>query len=124
MSPHNYTIVMKNLLILSLAISFMVACNAPTQVEDTSNDNNTSIPINKSPYDDQSTIAKSEKPIKVTIAQIVKDPAKYDGVMVQLTGQCVKINPDIMGKNWIHLRDGTGGADTNDLTVTTSETDP
>ena len=25
-----------------------------------------------------------------------------------------------MGKNWIHLQDGTGGEGTNDLTVTTS----
>jgi hypothetical protein len=33
----------------------------------------------------------------------------------------VKFTPAVMGKNWIHLRDGTGSdADgTNDLTVTT-----
>ena len=27
-----------------------------------------------------------------------------------------------MGKNWIHLQDGTGAAGTNDLTVTTAGT--
>jgi hypothetical protein len=37
----------------------------------------------------------------------------------------VKYNPAIMGKNWIHLRDGSGAAanDTNDILVTSqSET--
>jgi hypothetical protein len=35
----------------------------------------------------------------------------------------VKFSPSIMGKNWVHLRDGTGAkADgTNDLLVTTNE---
>jgi hypothetical protein len=32
----------------------------------------------------------------------------------------VKYNPEIMGKNWIHLRDGSGSAadNTNDILVT------
>lgn len=33
----------------------------------------------------------------------------------------VKFNPQIMGKNWLHVRDGSGDANahTNDLTITT-----
>jgi hypothetical protein len=34
----------------------------------------------------------------------------------------VKFSQQIMGKNWIHLQDGTGAAGTNDLTVTTDGT--
>ena len=33
----------------------------------------------------------------------------------------LKDNPGIMGKNWIHLRDGTGAEGSNDLLVTTSQ---
>jgi hypothetical protein len=35
----------------------------------------------------------------------------------------VKYNPSIMGKNWAHLRDGSGSAkdNTNDVLVTTKE---
>ena len=38
-----------------------------------------------------------------------------------VAGKVVKFNAAIMGKNWIHLRDGTGDAakETNDLLVTT-----
>ena len=37
-----------------------------------------------------------------------------------MRGKVVKFTPEIMGKNWIHLQDGTGAAGTSDLTVTTS----
>jgi hypothetical protein len=39
-----------------------------------------------------------------------------------LRGKVVKFSPQIMGKNWLHIQDGTGDATagTNDLTVTTA----
>ncbi|NNF33765.1 MAG: hypothetical protein HKN68_06635 [Saprospiraceae bacterium] len=43
----------------------------------------------------------------VPIAEIVKNPDKYTGKEIQVSGKCVKINPNIMGRNWIHLQDGT-----------------
>ena len=41
---------------------------------------------------------------------------------VVVRGQIVKYTPNVMGKNWIHLQDGSGNpADrSNDLAVTTS----
>jgi hypothetical protein len=39
-------------------------------------------------------------------------------------GKVVKTNPNIMGKNWLHVRDGSGAEGTNDLTVTTAGTAP
>ena len=38
-------------------------------------------------------------------------------------GVVVKYNPGILGRNWIHLQDGTGEAadGSNDITVTTAE---
>jgi hypothetical protein len=37
-------------------------------------------------------------------------------------GKVVKYNPEIMGKNWVHLRDGTGSTvdNSNDILVTTT----
>jgi hypothetical protein len=37
-------------------------------------------------------------------------------------GKVVKYNAEIMGKNWLHIQDGSGSADksNNDLTVTTT----
>jgi hypothetical protein len=35
----------------------------------------------------------------------------------------VKVNPDIMGKNWLHIQDGTGdlAKNTHDLVVTSAD---
>ena len=42
---------------------------------------------------------------------------------VAVRGKVVKYNPGVMGKNWIHLRDGSGSTEKkdNDLAVTTSD---
>ena len=43
---------------------------------------------------------------------------------VKVRAKVVKFLPDIMGKNWIHIQDGTGSAAgmNNDIAVTTTET--
>jgi len=43
----------------------------------------------------------------IKIAELVANPTAYEGKTVQLTGKCVKINPNIMKRNWIHLQDGS-----------------
>ena len=42
---------------------------------------------------------------------------------VLVRGKIVKYNAGIMGKNWIHLRDGSGSAadESNDILVTTTQ---
>ncbi|QNJ96623.1 hypothetical protein [Constantimarinum furrinae] len=52
------------------------------------------------------------------IAEIVANPQKYAGKTVQVTGKCVKVNPNIMNRNWIHLQDGS--KDDFDFVVTSN----
>lgn len=54
----------------------------------------------------------------LTIAELVKDPKKYEGQSIQLSGNCVKVNPNIMDRNWIHLQDGS--KDDYDLVITSN----
>jgi len=55
-----------------------------------------------------------------TVAEVVSMGAKLKGKTVLLHGKVVKYNAKIMGKNWLHLRDGSGKAadGTNDILVT------
>jgi hypothetical protein len=71
------------------------------------------------------------KPIKVakaeggkTIAEIFAGKAALKDREVAVRGKVVKYTPEVMGKNWIHLRDGSGSREknTDDLTVTTKGT--
>jgi hypothetical protein len=57
-----------------------------------------------------------------TVADVFAKKAELAGKPVKVRGKVVKFSPEIMGKNWIHLQDGTGEAGANDLTVTTSAT--
>lgn len=52
----------------------------------------------------------------IKIAEIVNNPETYAGKSVQISGVCTKINPGIMNRNWIHLKDGS--KDDYDLVVT------
>lgn len=55
-----------------------------------------------------------------TIGELLTSSASLDGQSVTLRGKIVKFNSGIMGKNWIHLRDGSkAGGEDADITVTT-----
>lgn len=55
----------------------------------------------------------------ISIAELFKNKEKYEGKKVKVSGQVVKVNNGIMGKNWIHIQDGTSDTDNYDLTLTT-----
>lgn len=59
----------------------------------------------------------------LSIADVWAKRNSLAGKEVTVRGTVVKVNEQIMGRNWIHLQDGSGSADakTNDLTITTEE---
>jgi len=52
-----------------------------------------------------------------TIEELFKNGAELDKKKVVVHGQAVKVTPNIMGKIWTHIQDGTGDKNkgTNDL---------
>lgn len=59
-----------------------------------------------------------------TIAEIFAKANELANKSIVLRARVVKVTSGILGKNWVHLKDGTGdpAARTHDLTVTTDET--
>jgi hypothetical protein len=55
-----------------------------------------------------------------TVSEIYLQKDKLVGKEVILRGKVVKFSPQIMGKNWMHIQDGTGDKGSNDLTITTA----
>ncbi|HEY5915594.1 MAG TPA: nucleotide-binding protein [Verrucomicrobiae bacterium] len=53
-----------------------------------------------------------------TVAEIYGEKSALSGKEVKVRGKVVKFNGGILGKNWLHLRDGTGSEGSNDLLVT------
>jgi hypothetical protein len=57
----------------------------------------------------------------VSIAELYANRGQYTGKIVKVKGQVTKVNEGIMGRNWVHLQDGTADGDNFDLTVTTED---
>lgn len=58
-----------------------------------------------------------------TVGEIHAQAKELNGKKVLVRGKIVKINMNIMGKNWVHIQDGTGSPMKNnhDLVLTTKE---
>jgi hypothetical protein len=74
----------------------------------------------------------SSEPIKVekakgkdayTVSELYAQSGTLDKKAVTVRGKVVKVSKGIMGKNWVHLRDGSGdaGKGTNNIVVTSQE---
>ena len=57
-----------------------------------------------------------------TVAALNTNKATLAGQTVSAQGKVVKVNNGIMGRNFLHIQDGTGDANSNDLTVTSKQT--
>jgi hypothetical protein len=68
-------------------------------------------------------VARAMGPDARTVAEVVAGKAALKDKPVLVRGQVVKVNLGIMGKNWVHLQDGSGSAadGTNDILVTTKD---
>lgn len=60
------------------------------------------------------------------LTTIFSNPESYNNKEIVVSGQVVKVNNGIMGKNWIHVQDGTKSEDGSnfDLTITSQQTVP
>lgn len=58
-----------------------------------------------------------------TVAEIYAQGAKLNLKKVSVRGKVVKVSANIMGKNWIHLQDGSGKPEdgTHDLVLTSQQ---
>ena len=68
-------------------------------------------------------VDKATGPDARTVAEIHAQKAALKEKPVSIHGKVVKYTAEVMGKNWIHLRDGSGDSakGDNDLTVTTRD---
>ena len=54
----------------------------------------------------------------IKIADLLKNKSGLQGKTVVIQGKCIKINPNIMGRNWIHIKDDST---TKELVVTSND---
>lgn len=57
-----------------------------------------------------------------TVAALNQNKAALAGQTISAQGKVVKVNNGIMGRNFVHVQDGTGDAASNNLVVTSKQT--
>ena len=57
-----------------------------------------------------------------TVAALNQNKAALAGQTISAQGKVVKVNNGIMGRNFVHVQDGTGDATSNNLVVTSKQT--
>lgn len=74
------------------------------------------------PSNDDVKVEKAAGENAYTIAELYAGKADLNEKKVKVRGKVVKVSMMIMGKNWLHLQDGTGdpNSSTHDLVVTTA----
>jgi DNA/RNA endonuclease YhcR with UshA esterase domain len=67
-------------------------------------------------------VEKSTAQNGYTVGELFAKGASLNKQKVTVKGQVVKVNPEIMGRNWLHIQDGTGdpAKSTHDLVVTSA----
>ena len=70
---------------------------------------------------DRIDVAKADGPGGLTVAEVITESAALDDKPVAVRGRVVRYASGVMGRNWIHLRDGSGSAaeGSNDILVAT-----
>ena len=68
-------------------------------------------------------VAKAEGKNGRTVAEVHSERVALKDKPVAIRGKVVKVTPNVMGRNWIHLRDGSGSAaeSSDDLLVTSKD---
>ncbi len=69
------------------------------------------------------TVEKAYGPNAYTVAELHEKSAALDKKNIVVKGQVVKVSQGIMGKNWVHIQDGSGDASkgSNNIVATTQD---
>lgn len=57
----------------------------------------------------------------ISVGQLFGKSKEYSGKKVIIRGKVVKVNNEIMDRNWVHIQDGTQADGNYDITITTLE---
>jgi len=120
---------MKKLIIFLAAILLIVSCKGPGSgplVRQTSNKSDMN---HKTIADDKkSAVIVKKMDIKLepchgctSISSLLSNKQSFSGKVIRVKGQVTKFNPEIMGKNWVHIQDGSEFQGGFDLTITTDK---
>lgn len=112
-----------------LIVITIVSCKGPGSgplVKESFEDKKENSPMTGQQHQAKSVAPKAD--IKIipcedctTIEKLMADKKSFSGKTIKVKGVVTKVNEQIMGKNWVHIQDGTESGGEFDLTITTMQ---
>jgi hypothetical protein len=120
---------MKNLIVSLTLIFTIISCKGPGSgplVKESFNKENKTQPMGGPTHSgpvkpEKATVAIEPCDGCLTISKLMADKQSYSGKIIKIKGKVTKYNPSIMGKNWVHIQDGSEYNGEFDLTITTDK---
>lgn len=69
----------------------------------------------------KSSVSLEKNEAEITVAQVFEKRSDFANKELEIRGVVVKVNKQVMGKNWIHIQDGTNHEGSFDLTITSQD---
>lgn len=69
----------------------------------------------------KSAVSLKKADTEITVAQVFEKRTNFANKEIEIRGVVVKINEQVMGKNWIHIQDGSEHNGSFDLTITSTD---
>jgi len=118
-----------NKFLISLAVTLsIVSCKGPGSGPLVRQTSNKTVMNQNATTDKKSTVTVTKMNVKVspcnsctTISKLLSDKQSFSGKVIKVKGIVTKYNPQILGKNWVHIQDGSEFQGEFDLTVTTDK---
>jgi hypothetical protein len=118
-----------NKFLISLAVTLsIVSCKGPGSGPLVRQTSNKTVMNQNATTDKKSTVTVTKMNVKVspcnsctTISKLLSDKQSFSGKVIKVKGIVTKYNPQILGKNWVHIQDGSEFQGGFDLTVTTDK---
>lgn len=118
-----------NKLIISLAVTLsLISCKGPGSGPLVRQTSDKTVLNKNSTADKKSTVILTKMNVKVspcnsctTISKLLSDKQSLAGKIIRVKGIVTKYNPLILGKNWVHIQDGSEFQGVFDLTITTDK---
>jgi len=118
-----------NKLIISLAVTLsLISCKGPGSGPLVRQTSDKTVLNKNSTADKKSTVILTKMNVKVspcnsctTISKLLSDKQSLAGKIIRVKGIVTKYNPQILGKNWVHIQDGSEFQGVFDLTITTDK---
>ena len=98
---------------IAVAFFLLTACTSKSTTSEQS-ETNTNKEMSTPNANDKSDLGATK------ISELLDTKEKYNGQTVRVSGKSVKVNNNIMDRNWIHIQDDSVNGE-KDLTVTTTD---